>query len=351
MVSEAVLGIVVGADFFAAVTRADLELALAGGLFELLAHHRLVDPCLEDLHRFVPVFVLRFLILDRHDDPGRQVGQTDGGIGGVDALAAAAAGAVDIHFDLVGLDVEFHILHFGDDSDGDGGGVDASLGFGGGDPLDPVGAGFVFELAVDSVPFDQDDELLVPPGAPFGGADDLHLPPLAFGEAQIHSKHIFDKKSALVSAGSRAKLQIDVFVVVGVFGDHQDFDCLLQLRKLRLQLRQLLLGQFAKLRIGEHRFVLFDGVADLQILPGFFHQRGDGGLFLAQFRHSLDIRSDLGRAEQPVDLFVTVDKGLEFLFEHFRSSNWDCFEIELCDYRENSGGSRKRVFEKKEGRA
>lgn len=68
----------------------------------------------------------------------------DGGVGGIDVLAACAAGATDFDSEVVWVHIDIDVLGLGEDGDGDGGGVDTALCFGGGDALDAVDAGFVF---------------------------------------------------------------------------------------------------------------------------------------------------------------------------------------------------------------
>ena len=60
-------------------------------------------------------------------------------------LTARAAGTVDLHFDVGGVDLHVHFLHLRQNRDGCGGGVDTAAGFRLGDPLHTVNAGLIFE--------------------------------------------------------------------------------------------------------------------------------------------------------------------------------------------------------------
>lgn len=91
-------------------------------------------------------------------EAGGEVEDLYGGVCGVDVLAACAAGAADFDAEVVGVHVYIDVFGFGEDGDGDGGGVDAALGLGGGDALDAVDAGFVFEVAEDFLAGDFEDD-------------------------------------------------------------------------------------------------------------------------------------------------------------------------------------------------
>src|SRR5699024_245571 len=105
----------------------------------------------EDAHGFGAVFELRFFVLHADDDAGWNMGDADGGVGGVDVLAAVTGGAEDIDLEVVVVDLDIDILSFGKNGDGGGGGVDAALRLGGRDALDAVDAGFVAKVAVGTL--------------------------------------------------------------------------------------------------------------------------------------------------------------------------------------------------------
>src|ERR1700746_587759 len=92
MVGAAVLGIVVGANFFGAVTGFDLASAFSadGGLLFLEFHF--VEARAENAHGFGAIFDLGFFVLLRDDEASGQVGDAHGGIRGVHGLAAGPGG-------------------------------------------------------------------------------------------------------------------------------------------------------------------------------------------------------------------------------------------------------------------
>ena len=105
----------------------------------------------QDVEGLFLVLLLAAPVLAADDHAGGDVEDLDGGIGGVDALAAGAAGAADFDADFVGLEFEIDFLGLGQDGDGGGGGVDAALRLGGGDALDAVDAALVAHLAEDGL--------------------------------------------------------------------------------------------------------------------------------------------------------------------------------------------------------
>src|SRR6202042_3338635 len=70
---------------------------------------------LQHRHRAGTVLDLAALVLAGDHDPGRQVGDPDGGVGGVDALAARPAGPEDVDAQLILGDLDvIGLLHHRD---------------------------------------------------------------------------------------------------------------------------------------------------------------------------------------------------------------------------------------------
>ena len=106
VVGDPVLLEVVGADLLAAAAAADLGLALAGRLGRLPQSCSSVQqPGAQDLHRLRPVLDLALLVLHRHDQPGRQVGDAHRRVGRVDRLTARARRPVHVDLQVVRVDV------------------------------------------------------------------------------------------------------------------------------------------------------------------------------------------------------------------------------------------------------
>src|SRR5690606_8741013 len=95
-----------------------------------------------------------------HGEPGRKVGDLDGAVGGVDALAARSARGGDVETEVLVFELDVDLVRLRQDGDGGGGGVDAALRLGGGNTLNPVIAALVLEDGVDVVAADERDDFL-----------------------------------------------------------------------------------------------------------------------------------------------------------------------------------------------
>ena len=109
------------------------------------ARSRLVEPRAQHLHRLGLVLVLRLLVLLLHDQAGRQMGDAHGAVGGVDRLAARAAGAEHVDAQVLVVDLDVDLLGLRQHGHGRGGGVDAPAGLGLRHALHAVHAGLEFQ--------------------------------------------------------------------------------------------------------------------------------------------------------------------------------------------------------------
>lgn len=140
VIGDAVLREVVGADFFGAIARADKGAALTAQFGIFFVNFHLEEATAEYAHGFELVFELGFFVLIRHDETRRDVRDPDGAIGGVDALASVATGAVDVDAKIARVYLDVGLLSLGQYGDSDGTGVDTALAFGDGHALDAVHA-------------------------------------------------------------------------------------------------------------------------------------------------------------------------------------------------------------------
>src|SRR5580698_3113123 len=145
MIGDTVLGEIVGAVLFAALTGADLVFAV-GGIFRIFLGDLPVKQAgAQDIERLDLVFLLRTLVGATNDHAGGLVDDLHGGIRRVHALPAFAGRAADVDLDLVRLDFDVHLLRFGHDGNSRGAGMDAPLRLGRRHALDAMHAALVFQ--------------------------------------------------------------------------------------------------------------------------------------------------------------------------------------------------------------
>ena len=151
VVGDAVLRKVVGADFFGTVAGADKGFAGDGSVFHLFFFFAFEESGAQNIHGFDAVLLLRALILHGNDEASREMSDADGGVGGVDTLAAVSTRTVNINTKVFGVDFEVFLGCFGQNCDGGGGSMNAALRFGDWHTLDAVDATFKLELAIGIV--------------------------------------------------------------------------------------------------------------------------------------------------------------------------------------------------------
>src|SRR5207245_5281302 len=113
MVGDAVVLEVVRADFLGPVAAADHAAPLRTDRFLLFRELHLIQPRPQDSHRLLFVLQLRLLVLDAHHQTGRLVGDADGGVGYVDALATGAGRSRSLDLDVVWLEFDLDRAGFG----------------------------------------------------------------------------------------------------------------------------------------------------------------------------------------------------------------------------------------------
>src|SRR6185436_12389851 len=213
VVGEAVLGEVVGADLLCALAGADLRAPRRGDLRLLALALRLVQPRAEDPHRLLLVLELRLLVLHRDDDPGRQVRDPDGRVGGVDRLAAGARRAVHVDFQLLVLDLDLDVLGLRHHRDGRGRRVDPPLRLRRRDTLDAVRAALPLEHGERAVPLHREDGLLDASALVLAPGQGLRAKAPALGVALQHARDLARPERRLIAADALPHLDDHVLAV------------------------------------------------------------------------------------------------------------------------------------------
>ena len=80
------------------------------------------------------------------------MGDANGGIGGIDTLAAGTGGAIDINPQILGVDIRIDRISFRENRNCDRRGVNSALGFSGRDALDAMNAALIFQAAENPLP-------------------------------------------------------------------------------------------------------------------------------------------------------------------------------------------------------
>src|SRR5580765_7338140 len=106
MISDSILRIIVGANFFLATAGADLALARRRILRFFLALLILEQTRAQNTECFFLVLLLAASVLATHDPARRNVHHLYGRVGRVHALATGSAGATNFNTQIFGLQLE-----------------------------------------------------------------------------------------------------------------------------------------------------------------------------------------------------------------------------------------------------
>lgn len=224
VIGEAILREVIGADLFVAFACADLfaaggvDAALLFGPFFFEKAGR------ENFHGVGAIFNLRAAVLAADDEACGDVHDLDGGIGGVDALAPWATGAADFDADFVGPNMEFHLFGFGEDGDGGGGGMDAALGFGGGNALDAVDSALLAHGGEDGGAAEFKDNFFETAEFGLASGEGFHFPSPHFGVAGVHAVKVSCEDGGFGSSCARTNFDEGIAMFVGVGGENGSKD-------------------------------------------------------------------------------------------------------------------------------
>src|SRR5438132_10902752 len=104
------------------------------------------------------------------------MGQPHRRVGGVDALAAVPARAIDVHAHVLIADLHVDFLGFGQHADGRGRRMDAALRLGFGYTLDAVAAALPLQARVCAATVNLEDHLFDAVEIGLAGVQDFHLP-------------------------------------------------------------------------------------------------------------------------------------------------------------------------------
>jgi hypothetical protein len=251
------------------------------------------------------------------------VGDADGRVGGVDRLAAGTGGAEGVDAQIFLLDFDVDFFGFGQHGDGDGGGVDAALGFRSGNALHAMHAALVLHLRVDAVAFDERDDFLEAADRGLGLGEDFDLPAVLLGKALVHAKDLGDKERSLVAAGAGADFEDDVLFVVGVFGQQHDLSSA-SIASRRGASSASSSCAIAAISGSDRRAWLgaFDALGDLLVFAELFHGLFEVAVGFGDFVDGFAVVLNLGQGHLVAQLHVAVFHLLQTVKHGVLSSLW-----------------------------
>ena len=116
-------------------------------------------------------------------------------------------------------------------------------------PLNPVDAGFKLQAGIGAVAGDHEVRLLHAAKLRLIIIEKAHLPAPAVGVHGVHTEQGVGEQGALLAAHAAANLHDDVLVVVGIPGQEQNGQLLLQFFQVLLGLGEFLLAELAHLLV------------------------------------------------------------------------------------------------------
>src|SRR5712664_3372833 len=138
---------------------------------------------------------------------------------------------------------------------------------------------------------------------------ELDLPLLSLGVLRVHPGEVRREEAGLVSPRARPDLHEDVPVVVGVAGNEECAQLLLELALAPLEIAHLGLGELAHLAIGllgGHATGRLEAAQELLVVLEFLHDLAELGGGLGRLGVQRRLGEDGGIGERPVQLAVTV---------------------------------------------
>ncbi len=251
-------------------------------------------------------------------------------------------------------DRDVHVLGLGQDGHGRRRRVDAAGGLGRRHALDAVRAALVLQARVGRVALDQRRDRLDPADARVVPVHDLDLPAHAFGVALVHAEELAGKERGLVAAGAGPDLEEHVARVVGVPGQQQDLQLLLEGGQALVQRRALGGGHLVELVAGRRGTRQLPGAVELLLDLLVLVDLGDDGLELGQrllgVAHGAVVLDELRIGQARPDLLVLAADVFQ-LFEHGAALGRQLPAVGQTDVGRSAARGRRRGRERKWGGA
>ena len=235
-------------------------------------------------------------------------------------LAARAARPHHLDVEVLGADLDLHLVRLGHDADGRHRRVDAALRLGLGHPLDAVPAALEAEGLEDAVALDAERHFLVAAGLAFAGGDFVEAPALDAGVPGVHLVQAAGEQRGFVPAGAGADFDDDAVEVFERIDEQQVFEFQPEGVAARPEVGEFFLGHRAELGVGlfgENLLTAGDGrfeVLQFEVRLDEFRQRP---VLFRGLRELDRVVDDGGVAEHLFDL--AEPRELRFHRTHTRS--------------------------------
>ncbi len=202
------------------------------------------------------------------------------------------------------IELEVHLVHLGQHRHRGGGGVDAAAGLGLRHPLHPVDAALKFQPGVGPVPLDGEADLLDAAQLGLVHRVHLHLPAAGVGVHGVHAEQGVGEQGRLLPAHAGPDLHDHVLVIVGIPGQQEHLDLLLQPGHVLLGLVELLLGQLLHVRVAHQRLGVRQILPAALVGPVGSDHRLQLPLLLVELRHQGGVVIGLRRAKPGLHIRV-----------------------------------------------
>ena len=239
--------------------------------------------------------------------PGGLVGDAHRRVGGVHRLAARSGRPVHVDLQVLGTDLDVHLLGLRQHGHGRRRRVQPSLGLGDGHALHAVDARFVLQARVRVLAAHLHHGLLETAALRLRRRQQLGLPAMPFGVAPVHVQELRRPQGRLLTARSGADLHDDVLPVVRILGDQQQLERAAELLGTPLGPIGLVAEEGGHLRLGlgglhlPRLFRLRQHLPVLAVRPDDLLQLGER---TTQVAHALLVVGHVGRGQLGGDRFV-----------------------------------------------
>ena len=230
-------------------------------------------------------------------------------------LAACAGSAVDLHFDILGPEVDIDLLHLWQHRDGRGRGVHAPAGLRLRHALDAVDAGFELEARIRPIAADDKVSFLNTAQLRIVVVEQLHAIAALFRVHRIHAVEVRGEQRTLLSTHAAANFNDDIFVVVRVARQEQHAQLVKKALFFRLGSVQFLLRYVLELGVGYKLQRLRDVVLALLVRAVGLHHGGKLLLLARERAQLLWVSVNFRHFEQLADLVIAARELFE-LFPH-----------------------------------